>query len=540
MSKKYIFLINTFIFSIGALAATILLTYNHSSGYDHGLASPTQIDFGLTFLIGAICTFAFILVNQVKIKVDLLTISFFLALISIIFSLFLKSEQGALVGFVLFLLTGFIYSLITNAFRSNFITRYFVGSFTYFFLKIKSLFNYVKDGNISGNVKNVRLEAKDVVLTGILFFVIGMPLILLELGLLASVNPNFANFLSFEFIGRTIFFSIAFVYLASELYLLKTLPKEKELLTKPKADFDVENSKLMLRVVLLILIVLNIFYIFFIGADLGGEITNARNHFDRTSFSSFSEYSVSRFWALIQVTLINLVIIYLVTKPFKVLTKENSNILRPAITVNLILTVFLTFGLIFSTLARFGLYIQGYGITHDRLYGITFAVLIGAILSLFAYGAFTKKHTKFQLISFALLLLYFAVMNIIPMNYFTNKVNYELYKAGAIKVFNTNDIIPESTRQNSKLEIECRYEDPLWDGFFFYRPSEAENYLVAIDIVKEDNPKLSPKQRDCLKAALSQVYEDQKGKDVYEFENWNIISEIARRKLEENKQYFTN
>lgn len=537
---------------MAAFTATVFLTTSFGdSGHGGIIHSPNANDFAATFFVGAICTFAFILVNRIKVKVDFLTVSIFLALISVIFSLVFKYDQGFLAGFSLFLLTGFIYALSTNAFRSNFIIRYFVGSFTYFFLKIKAIWRYVSEANIHDSAKKVRIDPKDIVVTGLLFIVLGIPLILVVLGLLASVNPNFANFISWDFVGKFIFFSITFIYFASELYLLKTLPHEKKILTNAKVRYDIDSAKLLLRVVFLILIVLNIFYTFFIGADFAGEIMNVKAHFNATSYSSYSEYSVSRFWALIQVTLINLFLIYIVSKPLKKLSEANSHFLRPALKFNLGLMIVLTFGLIFSTLARFGLYIQGYGLTEDRIYGITFPILIGAILILFAYGAFTKKHSKFHLTSFALLILYFACMHIIPFNYVSAKANYELYKAGAIKVFNAEEILQNPGIQyygnnpigDETLIQKCGSKVP--DGALPYptsfTDSQSEKYLIAIDIVKENNSKLPKEKLNCMKQTLLAITQDLESHPNRSYDNnesWNIMTELAKAKLLANKRYF--
>lgn len=114
------------------------------------------------------------------------------------------------------------------------------------------------------------------------------------------------------------------------------------------------------------ILIINLFYLFFILADLSGEIVNDRAHFDRTSFNNYSDYAVTRFWSLILVTLINLFIIYTITKTYKMLSTENSSVLKPFVKWNIISIGVMTFGLVLSTLARLGLYVSNYGFTQDR------------------------------------------------------------------------------------------------------------------------------------------------------------------------------
>lgn len=306
---------------------------------------------------------------------------------------------------------------------------------------------------------------------------------------------------------KTVFAGFFFIYLAGELYLLKLYRKEKKLITKPKINFSIVSSKIILKVSILVIFIINLFYVFFILADLSGKIGNARAHFDITSFDSYSDYAITIFWSLILVTLINLFIIYAITKPYKMLITENSSFLKPFVKCNIISIGVMTFGLVLSTLAILGLYVSNYGFTQDRLYGVTFLVLIVVFIALFITAVFAKKRTKYQLASLIILIFYFAVMHLIPMNLVTHSINYNLYKSGSIKVFTPSDMnisyatlrrnyVDSSSVKNSGLEDRCARP---------YFPSLAENYIVAVNILKEDKISMKEREKECMKKTLRSV-----------------------------------
>jgi hypothetical protein len=509
MSQKHNFLINTLLVSIISGLATYFI---------HGFGWVSPLGYAITFstIILGILIFSFI--NKINLKPGILSFTLGFTLLSVIGSLIIRTEQSFLVWFILFLLTGFTYSLVTKKFESNFIIRNFLGSFIHILLKVKALKIYLSELNVN-KARFGEVKAQDFLLTIILFGVLGLPVLIIVFSLLLSVNPMFLN-ISIEWSGYIVFFGFIFAYLITELYLLKVIPHNSKILSG-KIKFTVNGSKIILRTVFILLIFLNIFYLFFVGSDISGEITNVETHFRTTNYESYSKYSTSRFWALIYVLIINLLIIYISAKPFSKLSNENSSFLRPAFLFNISLMILMTFGLIASTISRLNLYIGGYGLTSDRVYGYTFTVLMGIVLILFTVGIYIKKYKKLQLISFCAVIFYFAIMHILPIHYINSVMNYELYKAGNIKVFTKDDILSTDLFNDSN-SLECN-ASPI---YLASEGSKSEKILAANYILadKESNI-LTELEKNCLSQINEKFKSDLQKKHWYEF---NLMDYLAK------------
>lgn len=477
-----------------AIIGAFLLIYNNANFMSLGMF--------LFFMIMGI--FDLLLLAKFKLikSLNVFSIATIISYFVLTFGFIITTKDQFINFFILFFLfTLMNIALCTEVLREHLLIRsilggvYYVGGkFIAFFEYITSLVDSIRFGN-----KVSKSGAVDFIKTGLIFAIIGIPVILIIVSLLSASNDQFAKAvnqlfdwhlnLGINFV-RLIFIIFVSLYLVTDIFFLKVFERFEKQVEK-NIDLSLGNTKNFLRAGVLTVIILNIFYLFFIFIDLGQDFTNARNLLISKGVSTYSEFAVGRFWELITISLINLVIFYAFTGFYKKLNPENSKILKPVVTTNLLILFINSLGLIVSVHQRLSLYESGYGFTDKRLLAHLFVFILVIIFALSLAALFNKEHSKLQLISVSIVLTFLCIYSALPTDYIANKLSYEMAKTGKIAVYDPT--YAAGTHY-------CYSED---DEFFISNDFTSDDSLfVAKEILQENKVSLKPNDRICLEKAL--------------------------------------
>lgn len=417
--------------------------------------------------------------------------------------------------------------LTTDVLREHFFIRFILGGLYYvggkfiaFFEYISSLIDSVRFG------KNVsKSNASDAIKTGIIFIIIGLPVIFLIVNLLSASNDQFSKTITDLFdwhinfginFGRAIFVIMVSLYLITDIYFLKIFERFETQVSK-SINLQLRNVKNILRAGVLTVTILNIFYLFFIFIDLGQDFNNARNLLLSKGVNSYSEFAVGRFWELITISMINLVIFYVFTGFYKKLNTENSKVLKPFIATNLVILFINSLGLITSVHQRLSLYESGYGFTDKRLIAHLFIFVLAIVFVISLAAIFRVNHAKYQLASIAIVLLFLSFYTALPTDYFANKMNYELAKQGKIDEYD-----PTYASGSYYCITDKGY---LHD--FRETQSSKDSLIVANEIIKENKLTINSEDRKCLENSL----ESEKKRPTPNWREFNLANYVLRQNI---------
>lgn len=531
-------------------------TANQSKSYVY----PTLIFSTLSAIIGALLIFpsnrepsfsfflwfALVLIGDIAVLQKMaksLNLNFFsLALITsylfLTLGFFVNTKNHLLNAFLLMLLLPIINAnLVTDSLDKHFVFRYFYALVYFIATKFAGIFMFLADLIQINKLTHSSNKSLRKLGTGLkiflLFLVTGLPVIFIVVLLLKSTNDNFSKWVNDIFgslfswstlIPRIIFIVFTLPYLITEMYFVKEIAKISSEIKTKKLAFSASFNKTWVLLTLMTTAILNLFYVAYIWFDLWYDLYDVKKLVADKNYDSYSQLAVGRFWELIFISFINLVIIYFVTRPFRSIKEEGQKLLTNIFLSNAGLLLLNTLFLILSVHRRLSLYEEGYGFTNKRFLGHTFLPVLIAIIFLIFSTLIVKKFNKQVRISLALIVLFFATYIMLPTDYLTNKINYELAKSGRIVVYD-----PIYTRKNNYDYYGSI--DPITSQQDFNFPKNdidsKDGLFIAQELLSSNDIKLTTEQRTALEIAI-QEFKDE-NKDL----NWREIN-LSRVLLELN------
>lgn len=444
--------------------------------------------------------------------------------------------------FLLVLLPVLNFNLANSYLNKNFINRYFIGGIYYIGLKFKGLLFFMPDVlkqlSTRKDITPSKLKGSLTALKTLgLFLVTGLPLTIIVIALLKSSNPEFNSWvnrifstdLSIEtFIARAIFFIFFFILFITEYYFVKEISRTELLQDIQERDvrFTKEIKKNWLLMTVVTMTILNLFFIpfiyFEIKYDFGG---NLRDLVLKKGLDSYSRLAVGRFWQLIFVSIINLGIIYLVAKPFRIFRRK-SKLITTVFLVNSLLLFVNSCFLIFSVYKRLSFYQEAYGWTNKRALAFSFLPVL-VIVIILCFGALLSKYrNKLFQASFGLVVLFFSIFAFLPTEYIINKANLELAKQNRIKVYDAAYALPynsveryQSCSSRERSISIIRNDTSSYDGAF-----------VAVEALDLNEQFVSSCEKNYLRNNLKKIKQDISNTSWREF---NISKILLRQKLKD-------
>lgn len=426
-------------------------------------------------------------------KLSVASLSLILSYLFVCFGFILNTKNHLGSFFALFVLLA-LFNINVNIAKlySQPIVRYFQSGIYYLLAKSIELLRYLGDTLMTfvnyQRGKSVSLESiKRISLVLSVFVLVGVPLLLVVVALLSSANSLFSEWLSsfqlpnFElgiWIIRAIFMVIIFPWLLAEFIFARVLQVNKDKISLTKISINKDFSEASGVAVVLIILMLNLFYILFVIAELKYDLGNLQQLIAERGLDSFSKLAVSRFWELIWVGIINISVLYFGRRFLRSLFKKDAA-LKIFTSVNVGLIFLNTVFLIFSSYQRLQLYISGYGFTHKRFEALTFLPLLLVIATLVLLTIFLRNQARLISLSFALLVLYFSVMAMLPTTYVVNQLNLDLGQKNQIQVVDPLYTLPTGELASARNGI---FDN---DGLL-----AAKHYLAAGGLSETDRTAL--------------------------------------------------
>jgi hypothetical protein len=368
----------------------------------------------------------------------------------------------------------------------------------------------------------------------LMFAVVGLPVILVVAGLLSASSNTFSDwfgrFFDFNLDGGIVFLRvvatpiITWLLLAQGLYIFHLHKHRDELETNSLTLSDSTRQSLGAALSLTI-IVLNLFYLVFVIAQLRYDFGNLAQLIADQQLTSFSELAVARFWELIMVALINIGLLFLGGDSLRSLFKTQWLKLASQLNVGLLLVS--TLLLIFSAWQRLSLYIGGYGFSHKRFSAYTFlpVLIVGALL--IGAGVFyAHRQVLLQKVALSIAVLFFGLMLLLPNTLIVNQLNYSLYKSGNVTVFD-----PLYTVKVDELDYKVARlkDDGSIPAYYTNDVRDNDGLWVAAQLLRDaDNTMTSQAQRDYLQSQIDIFVGESGDRNWREF---NLAEALLRRQL---------
>ncbi|MBI5414180.1 DUF4173 domain-containing protein [Candidatus Peregrinibacteria bacterium] len=447
------------------------------------LVLPFSKDIGLSFFLWSLCIFLgniLILWKTFhKLQINFVSIVLILSYLFLSSSFVINTQNHfPSIFFLVILLPILNIHLLLDAFWNNSIFQYFSFALHYVERKFVGVFEFFNELFVfhkeKGHFSQFSEKFREYRKIGFLFLIFGIPVITVVVRLLKSANAEFSLWIEkiFSFvtisdlwIHRGIFILVAFVYFLTEIYFLKSaIHKTSNVLPKGEITMTTSLHKTWIGVMSITIIILNVFLILFVVAELKYDFGNISELIEKKGYDSYSELAVSRFWELIFVSIINLGLVSVAMKSFWV-WNENLAGKRPHALRFFFGNIFFfflnTLFLILSSHQRLSLYESGYGFTFKRLLSHSFLPVLTLLSILIFSGFLTKKYRQLFHISFGVVILFFSAFYSLPTDYIVNKINFHLATKQKIALYDPLYTVPQSGNDVSSN-----------DGF-----------LVAIDVL---------------------------------------------------------
>ncbi len=218
-------------------------------------------------------------------------------------------------------------------------------------------------------------------------------------------------------------FFIAFfgTFLISEKLMIEKI-REKSEETKEEKEFPPSFGESFLKALVGILSLLNLLYVIFIAAEIQYDLGALRDLVDIKELDSFSALAVGRFWELIAVAGINIILILGIQKTFE--SEKKSLLFSRIFSGNIIFLFLMTFFLIFSSGRRLEFYEDAYGFTFLRLFAHSFLPILAIIFGLLVSSFFWKKYKNILFQSgLGLFFVFFTAFATLPIDFWVSSIN---------------------------------------------------------------------------------------------------------------------
>ena len=398
-----------------------------------------------------------------KLRITLFTLCCLAAYLLLSFGFVISTKLHVLnVLFCMFIFTVLNLNLITDIFEKHMLPRYLSAALLFIFSKFEGCIQWVADCSRSTKLfkrrhGKISRPFRGSLQTVILFLAIGVPVIIIAVTLLSQANPFFSKWIktallidiSFKtWFGRFFFCFFAFIYFITEFYFYFRIKYQKNYSVEKQINLSPAFQLHWLKAGIITMVVLNLFYLLFVVAELQYDLGNLQGLLVKKGVSSYSHLAVARFWELIMVSGINLGIIYFLIYPFRRSQDTYSRLMKGSFLSASIVLMLNTTLLVISSWLRLQLYINGYGFSFSRYMGLCFLPVLIVIIILVIISFWAADCRKWYAICFGLCILYFAAIVALPNNYIINHINLSRAHNDAIVVYDPLYTIPQRNKND--------------------------------------------------------------------------------------------
>jgi hypothetical protein len=429
-------------------------------------------------------------------------------------------------------------SLVSNILYKNFIWRALMSGIYYSINKLIAPFIYLMEflklqrGVPVVSKYSSKFSSTFQVLA--IFLLTGLPVIIIVVSLLASANDEFSKVISslfnFRFtseiaFGRLLFIVFGVPYFIGEIFFLREILKHDKGIKDKDVKFSKTYKSTFSMIAIITIFILNMFYLVFIFSEVKYDFGNVRELLFKKGLGSYSELAVSRFWELIAVTLINLSIVYFFINPFKHIKKSNRLLWSMGL-LNVGLLLISTIFLLYSTHVRLSLYESGYGFTDKRLLAHLFLPVI-LVLSILVFGSTVyQKYNRLLRASIATLVVFFSLFIMLPTDYVTNKINYEMAKVGKIAIYDPTYSIPVYytlwEHQEGALQIPSNLQRN--------NVRTKDGLIIAKELLNQNQIQLSTEHQKLLESEINS-YRVNEAKMDRDWREYNLMRDITIKQI---------
>ncbi|MEI6887116.1 MAG: DUF4153 domain-containing protein [bacterium] len=512
MKKSTLVLI---VIAISSILSSYILIETYNSGY---------FTFFLVSIILLLTVFALNYLSKRKLSFNILSISLIIAYLLNTLGFIITTSDAIFLKIFpnIILISAISIELTSEYISSGMIYRQIKGFLLQFVYRLIGLIEFARMFRVS---KLQVTNSKKIALVSLfLFFIVGLPIVIFVLILLASSSNQFSQILtdlinldniSIEInIFRFILAIIISLYLATEYIFIKKLSevnfKNSEISTSEVV------KKYIVYVSQITISILNLFYIVFIYIQLKYDFNNLWAYIQENNITTFSSLAVTRFTELLIVSFINLSIIYFVSRP--IIKISFSSIFTKIIKFNSLFLGISTLALIYSVHTRLSMYESGYGFTVLRLNSHIFLItLVVATICLVLPIIIGKEMKRVYQIAISSFIIFFGIILAIPTVYVSNKINFEMYKAGTFRTFDIGYSTNDRVYQGGDSDALWGAQNTLYSNDISLSSADDDGILVLIEYLK---------------------YIEEKNIQTYNYKIISAVKEVLKGKIEgiEHKQ----
>lgn len=336
---------------------------------------------------------------------------------------------------------------ISNEINKNFVKKFFSLLKIYIFSKILGVFDVTLSNLhklISIDVSRFPIQNSNSVrylkIIKLLVF-IGIPLLFVIIALLSSASSNFSSIFTFGFQRLNLGFFLssfgqrllmmAFIcwFMLSEIYFIKLFSKDRKNIEGMQSLLKVDTKKDIAIALTIITFVLSFVYIIFLMIQIQSDFASLGSELSQALKTKYIVNSApSRFFEILAVALINTSLIYYARDHFRQITLADNPFVKKLIRFAVALLTLTTILLTISAAIRIIEYIDTYGFTYKRLYGMLSIPVIITITLSFATSIFSENFKKYFNISLASVLIFAVIIIAPPWTYLISSINYSLFK----------------------------------------------------------------------------------------------------------------
>ena len=459
-----------------------------------------------------------------KLRVTVFTVCCLASYLLLSFGFVISTKVHVLnVIFCMFTFTVLNLNLITDIFEKHMLPRYFFAAIVFLFSKIEGCIQWCTDLSHSFKLFKRRHDTLSKPFRGsfqtvILFLTIGVPVIVIAVILLSQANPFFSKwittvlFIDISFttwFGRLFFFLFAFIYFITDFYFYFRIKHQKDFSVEKQISLSPSFQQNWIRAGIITMVILNLFYLLFIVAELQYDLGNLQELLAKKGVSSYSHLAVARFWELIIVSGINLGIIYFLIYPFRQAKDSYSRLTKNSFLSASIVLMLNTMLLVISSWLRLQLYINGYGFSFSRYMGLCFLPVMIIIIILVVISFWAADCRKWYTIAFGLCILYFAAIVALPNNYIINHINLSLSRSDAIVVYDPLYTIPLRSKNDVMKYDGLPIALQLLKDDTSLTPAESKRINVAIANYKKSTKKSNWRSLNFMRLWIDSLIKEQ-------------------------------
>ena len=414
--------------------------------------------------------------NAKKIRITLNSIIFIsiTVIFSSVFILSANTDIKALVMLYVILSTVYWFYYTCNKHNENivnemfvfyFIKSVFVMPFSCFFNIYESFFNMFKKRKPSKKVGYIIL--------GILCAIIPTMIIT---GLLVNADDAFAKLILnitriklFDFGDFSLDIFQFFIGIPVAMYIFGTLYSNSQRMNKQALSREINENiiqKLKFTPELIVYTAVTpiclIYVLFFISQS--AYFLSAFSSIIPTGFT-YAEYARRGFFELCNVSIINSVIIAVITMVTKQSPSKKINVLK----IYIVTIAVLTLMLIATALSKMVMYINAYGLTLLRIYTSWFMILLACIFVVVIIKQFVNpKNMNFFMIVFVIFVILFAALIFCDVDAIIAQYNIENYLNGNLESLDYDMLIYELSDSAVEYIVPVMYESQ-YESILFVR-----------------------------------------------------------------------